>query len=388
MNDFEAYKSLAKTLEGYRFQNLKLLEQLAASISHVQTPELIKGVRLASVDLSGIVNIQSKFQELSWAINSPIAKLSQSANLSIARMLERMQSTREIADLMTVASQDFHQQFQSRVDVLAQGLGEAFLSSQLAKVSKIALLAQASLSRAPWDEVGKMLEIPEQLRTTLCNCFLDFSKSYSSLFRSFENSPLGLFSSHPFAFRLPSVEFFNGADLLELVTIRDEEAELVDEKQRIRNDILIDTEDALQRRVSEIDSNLIELWQGAKQALKSNNPDRVRHFIVSLRELFTQILHHLAPDNEVRKWSSLPEHFSNGCPTRRARLRFICRNIDHDSFCSFIDADVAAALEFTKLFEKGTHKVDSSFTPEQLSAIKIRAESSILFLLEISKFSS
>lgn len=44
------------------------------------------------------------------------------------------------------------------------------------------------------------------------------------------------------------------------------------------------------------------MWQGAKSALNStDNPDYARHCAVSLRELFTHVIHRLSPDDEIKK---------------------------------------------------------------------------------------
>jgi len=130
--------------------------------------------------------------------------------------------------------------------------------------------------------------------------------------------------------------------------------------------------------------HLVELIQGARAACTSKQADYVRHFTTSLRELFTQLLHRLAPDDSVKVFSTSADDFQNGRPTRSVRLRYICREINHCKFTDFVKKDVAAALAFVDLFQSGTHEVTSSYTPVQLRALMARMEGLLQFLLEIT----
>ena len=112
------------------------------------------------------------------------------------------------------------------------------------------------------------------------------------------------------------------------------------------------------------------------------NLDYARYFAVSLRELFTQVLHRLSPNHEIKKWTNDDKLFDNGKPTRKARLLFICRSVNHDIFSDFLEKDVEAILE---LFQRGTHQVTIPFTHKQLVALKARVESAIIYLIEISQ---
>src|SRR5260370_41197600 len=144
------------------------------------------------------------------------------------------------------------------------------------------------------------------------------------------------------------------------------------------------TTEALEALLAELDINLVRLRQGANQALLSDNVDRGRHFLISLRELFTQVLHRLAPDNKIKNWTASPEHFDKGRPTRKARLLFVCRGINYDPFSSFVEKDIASILSACDIFNRA-HEVAIPFTQEQLVALKIRVESALRLLLTIGK---
>ena len=133
----------------------------------------------------------------------------------------------------------------------------------------------------------------------------------------------------------------------------------------------------------EFDVSLCPLLAGARQALAGRNPDRARHVTTSLRELFTQVLHSLAPDDGVRSWTSHANHFHDRRPTRRARLLYICRNINEGAFTDLVEDDVGAALSFFDLLSDDTHTVESRLSTAQLISTVARMESLLVFLLQI-----
>ncbi len=94
-------------------------------------------------------------------------------------------------------------------------------------------------------------------------------------------------------------------------------------------------------------------------------------------------MHYLSPDAEIKTWSQSKDDFANGRPTRKARLRFIARHINHGAFTDFVEKDLAATLAAIDLFNAGTHKVKSSITEKQLQALISKVETTLLFLFEI-----
>jgi hypothetical protein len=91
----------------------------------------------------------------------------------------------------------------------------------------------------------------------------------------------------------------------------------------------------------------------------------------------------LAPDNEVKNWTTNEELYHKGRPTRKARLLYVCRNINNESLEEFVNKDVAATLSFIDVFQDCTHSITPNYSSSQLLAIKCKAESTIKFLLAI-----
>jgi len=139
----------------------------------------------------------------------------------------------------------------------------------------------------------------------------------------------------------------------------------------------------IQSYLPKVDVRLFKMWKGAIEAYYSYNSDKVRHFSTSIRELFTHLIHILAPDVAIKRWTADPAHYYEGRPTRKARLLFICRNLNNASFTTFVKKDVEATIAFIDVFQKGTHDIDPVFSENHLLAIKSKAENTLKFLLEI-----
>lgn len=235
------------------------------------------------------------------------------------------------------------------------------------------------LSTFELDKIGSILEINIEENAALQNRFLAFSDSYSNLYKPMEDK--GLFITElpeTIAIQTP-YEYYRNTELISIVSNDPTTIEIEDDS--------VETEiyDELNGYLSSIDPVLTKMLEGAKDSLKSKNPDRIRHFSISLRELYTHVLHHLSPNEEIRKWSKDPSHYVNKKPTRKARLLYICRGINHDSFTDFVKSDIDSVLSFVNLFQGGTHSIKSKLTDKQLDAMLLRMESTLTYLIKTGK---
>jgi len=154
-----------------------------------------------------------------------------------------------------------------------------------------------------------------------------------------------------------------------------------DRAQVIQRYYDIEKVDEASQLLKRVNPRFVSMYEGAIDALYSDNPDRVRHFSVSFRELFTHIMHSVAPDKEIEAWSSDESLFHKGRPTRKARLKYITRGLDSHSFQKYLYATIEATDEFLNLFQRGTHAVDSGYTQSQLDAMRIQADATIRLLI-------
>jgi hypothetical protein len=191
----------------------------------------------------------------------------------------------------------------------------------------------------------------------------------------------------------PPVEVFNHANLLRRLQRR-AGAEPVQAPPRrqapepLREEVSEEARATLLSLLEDRWPQLLPLWRGARQALDSSNPDRVRHYIVSYREILTHLIHSLAPDEQVLGWEGgKPDDLHDGRPTRRGRLMYISRNIERRNFGAFVVKDVDAALAVLRLFNKGTHALKTDFSARDLIELQIRADNLLLFLLKVAEAS-
>ena len=138
---------------------------------------------------------------------------------------------------------------------------------------------------------------------------------------------------------------------------------------------------SLELGLLELEPDLLNLLQGARVALKTPNPDRPRHVLVSLRELVTQVLHLLAPDDSIRSWTNDSSLYHNGRPTRRARLLYIYREIYTGALSKFVDTRVDLALILMDALNAETHAIPPRLTEQELRVLVVETESLLYSIL-------
>lgn len=131
-------------------------------------------------------------------------------------------------------------------------------------------------------------------------------------------------------------------------------------------------------------------WKGADQSLQGNNIDKCRHVMTSLRELITHVLHQLAPNDDIRRWSNDESLFDDkGNPKRRSRILYITRGVTQKDLSKhlvkYYENDISLILDFVDVLNKGTHKIKSELSDIELKSIMIRTESLLIALIKQSK---
>ena len=139
--------------------------------------------------------------------------------------------------------------------------------------------------------------------------------------------------------------------------------------------------------LQQVDPGLARPYIGARDALYGNNADRARHILSSLRELWNHLLRRLAPDDLVAAWipgvSNQKDLLHDGKPTRRARVLYVCRELNNDPLTDFLMHDTRALVKMIELFNR-VHELETALTDEQLRAILIRTDSWLMYILQIS----
>lgn len=275
--------------------------------------------------------------------------------------------------------------WQSDLDIYRSlsGESEAYRLALLghhSDVAELSLIAQESLRYLDWDAIGLKVGMSEEMMSKTASSFSTLLDKYDYLFQSFEEAQFKMASFPPFVSKLPPVEIITGSHLLTTIS-GGEEKQPSEDNQPNYAPVIEDIELSLEDLLATLNPELISLWQGAKAGLRSFNPDRSRHIMVSLRELVTHVLHQTAPDSDIRSWTVDNSYFNDGRPTRQARLDFICRGLNHGPFAKFVSKDVSAYLELIQMLQRGTHELSTALTEEQLRALIIKTESLLRFVL-------
>lgn len=258
------------------------------------------------------------------------------------------------------------------------------VQSNFTKATELSLFAEKSLSKFVWADIGNRIGLSDTSKVLVSSSFLDLSTDYSELIKSFGTNPSSFLDINPSVNKLIPAEYYTSANFLEVISIGEEIVTV--EEELIKKEIQYENEYSLNLYLPKINAGLLNMWKGAIETYNSTNSDKVRQFTVSIRELFGHLMHSLAPDEKIKKWTSIktePTFYHEGKPTRKARLHYICRNISSKPFDKFVEKDIQATIEFISIFQDGTHSIESGFTLGQLVALKSKAEATLKFLLEI-----
>jgi len=274
---------------------------------------------------------------------------------------------------------------QAHIHDVYKGIGHspaitsAFARMDMSRALSVSLAAQANLASMQGLSMGRLAGFDSSLSKAATAQLASFTRSYNSLIHAVATTA-SLAPRLPLITSSTPVEYYRQVELLKSVTMPEEQAsevDVVDAKLAAslpRADVLL----------MAFDPSLPPLLAGAYESLCGDNPDRVRHVAVSLRELFNHVLHRLAPDEQVQEWARDRGLVDGGRPTRRARLLYICRSMECDALSKFLEQDAQSTLALMNALNSGTHAVTSRLTCGQLRALVLRMESLLVFLLQIA----
>lgn len=149
---------------------------------------------------------------------------------------------------------------------------------------------------------------------------------------------------------------------------------------------LLEISSSLEVRLASVSTDLPELYRGARAAIVAGGPDRARHFSISARELVTHLLHLLAPDSELVRWSTDPTHLVDGRPTRRARVSYIVNELAEGEYRQFADVDADNALALLNYLQDPTHRLAPTLGGADLRMFFRRTEATLSLLLEAAGY--
>ena len=274
---------------------------------------------------------------------------------------------------------------------LADGLGAARLllddiavRNHLNEMLRFSTKAQAYLSGLDPKGIGSLLAIDSNTKARLARQLALLSKVHEGVCRSVENLPQAMPYLRSGIYGLPTRGYVSAVDLVDSSSIPREDDEYAEDRLSIRQELVEEGEYAIPALLARIDPSLQGMWDGARDALRSDSCDKTRHVCTSLRELFTHVLHRVSPDDQIQAWASNPSMYVNGRPTRKTRLKFLFRKIASQEVRVYGDQQISAILAFMDALQKGTHEPLSPYTECQLEAIMVWMECHVRLLLQVA----
>ncbi|MHB8088820.1 MAG: pPIWI-associating nuclease domain-containing protein, partial [Anaerolineaceae bacterium] len=208
-------------------------------------------------------------------------------------------------------------------------------------------------------------EITKLQRSSLMTAQSTMLESLGGTITSYQNLMKDVLPVERFSILPDSVRYYPTIEMRNTSIIA---AHLVDEYTfQPREDIITPDHVQLLAWLESLDPAFSNMLLGAEQAIYSQNPDHLRHFASSHRELSTHILHLLAPNDQVKKWTKDPNHFDkDGKPTRKARLKFIARYHNNKTFVDFLIKDFENQMA---LLNADEHRESQEYTDQELNVL-------------------
>lgn len=152
----------------------------------------------------------------------------------------------------------------------------------------------------------------------------------------------------------------------------------------LKNEALDEDLNELLRLINSIDLDLGQMLLGARNALESEGPDHLRHHAVSLRGVIDRVIERLASDTKVLEWNPYGDEYldDRGEPTRRLRLKYLCRRYQDRPFCSFAEDQVSLVVKTMQYLSDQVHRPKSKFSLEEARLFHGYAEYSLKFIIQ------
>lgn len=360
-------------------ENYKRMGSPPAYVSaseHLQT--MLETVRLQNAAVSRAINFPKFNDQIDQIL---------SANKRWQELIKQVTEPVRIAEQLATTHQSWIQQMNSNQ-------GEFSKFSQIQEAVKLALCnssvgliaTQRLMAGIDFSALQKRLRMETPVMSELNSSILRTTDSFSSLTDSLGN--LSNVANLP-AFVLPGATREMLTTSLALNSISSGENPDQEEIEA-RTAIIVQAEDEITHSLPILKAKYPELalpYMGAKNALQSTNPDKARHILISLRELWTHLLRRLAPDPLVSPWiTSLPSQkdlLHNGNPTRRSKILYICRNLNNGPLGEFMTHDTKSLVTLIELFNR-VHELETGMSDVQLRALILKTESWLTYLLQIA----
>ena len=359
-------------------------------ILDIMRPQLTALTRtLNLIDLGGMATAGSLFQSQ----HAEIRRLLSTADFA-ARQTDLIRAARILDDLSIHTSVGLNALDPVHASWMSALSEVSAPSAQLADLAKLSLSQTSfhlmtlgpAIDSVDFNFLSQQFKIQDSAVAGLRRSFANLTDTYRSLASSFQTVPelvqLPMFvlpgatrglsvSGYAVEVLRPREPSEGGEASLEVSIMEEGDVEISD----------------LTALLEVIDPRLVNLYSGALDALNGNNPERQRHVLTSLRTLWDELFRVIAPDPELFNWIdslglSNEEHLHEGRPTRRARLKYVLRNVNNDPLTDFVDAYIRMALQLHSIYNR-VHTTEPGLTDQQLRTTVLNSEASLEYFIRV-----
>ena len=334
--------------------------------------------------------IRRKEMEISRALEMSGAKAQiqeiVSANQHLQELIKQTSETSRIAESLAASHRSWLERIKPiQHDFLHISQFQAFAKLALCDTSLRLTAAEQFMEGIDFEAIKNRFQIELPIITGLESSIANVVSSYGGLAESLRE--ISDITRLP-AFVLPGATREIYTTNFALETLRPWDERDVEEAET-EIQLVIEAEQETSGCIAllqQVDPSLVRPYIGARDALYGNNPDRARHILGSLRELWSHLLRRLAPDDLIAAWiSGVPNQkglLHEGMPTRQARVLYVCRELNNGPLTDFLRHDTQALVKLIELFNR-VHELESELTDEQLRAILLKTDSWLMYILQI-----
>ncbi len=305
------------------------------------------------------------------------------ANQHLQDVLKNATATSRMVENLGAA----HQSWIARINPTQHDFSQIQASASLAlcDVSLQLTATERLMAGIDFDAIMNRFQIDVPVISGLERSIAHVAASYGSLAESLRGIP-DITRLPNFVLPGATREIYTTSIALETIRPRDEwDEEDAETEIQLIADVELETAGCI-ALLQRVDPGLARPYVGARDALNGNNADRARHILSSLRELWSHLLRRLAPDELVSAWiagnTAQKDLLHEGRPTRRARVLYVCRELNNDPLKEFLTHDTRALVKLIELFNR-VHELEMELTDEQLRAILLKTDSWLMYILQI-----
>jgi hypothetical protein len=260
-------------------------------------------------------------------------------------------------------------------------------SRQIISLRRTALLAGSTLQNIDASVIGPKLRLSTGALTGFVNAVEAHSDAFSDLIIEVGKSlPTDEVSAN--LMEQAAASIFSESEMVLALAGDPGNPETLDERGERRAELAVEFSDRLSQLLIPFGSYHVRNWQGAKRALRGDNPDKVRHVLSSLRTLWDDLVNKFAPEKVVRKQATEDDYHTTSdgrrILQREARFRYIGRHIVSERLASAWIADAVALVKVYGILN-GLHIGDLEIPDAELEMIVLRTEGALLMLISAAQ---